>query len=479
MKKTFYLLVFLLFVSKVFAQNTIILPDRVSVPKMTTVIKNSLPNKTEGMMVYDATLQQFSYWTGTTWANFGSTALGTNGWQQTGQNINYSNLISNNNSSTTYTNTTNINIPDNSSTGVSSIINVPLTGDIIDPNLITTSISLNHTFCGDIVATLIAPSGNRFVLLNRIGTGSYGSSNNFISSNVLNFNNLAIGQIATTTLTSDNIAAGTYLPSGGTIFPISNLANLKAENISGNWTLLIQDLGGADTGNLVSWSLSIGANALGSIGKVGINTTSPQAQLDVKGGMNVSQNVGIGVTTPQTKLDVNGDFKVSANQNWEVKVTQNNMANIELRQLSGGGTPFIDFSDDATADYDGRLILSGNAMIYSHAASSGAHVFNNGTQTLFSINGNGSAEVNGSFKTKYSGSIIHDPASTGLQTITLTIPAVPAGWDYTNTLVLVSIADGGYGIIEQARLESLTTIRVIENVVDGSVTRYSYIIFKL
>ena len=94
MKKVCYFLILFFFVSKVFAQSTTLLPDRVSVPKMTTTVKNALPNKTEGMMVYDSDLQQFSYWTGTAWANFGSTGATGTGWQQSGNNI-FNNNIGN------------------------------------------------------------------------------------------------------------------------------------------------------------------------------------------------------------------------------------------------------------------------------------------------------------------------------------------------------------------------------------------------
>lgn len=71
------------------------------------------------------------------------------------------------------------------------------------------------------------------------------------------------------------------------------------------------------------------------------------------------------------------------------------------------------------------------------------------------------------------------PPGSGQQSITITIPAVPVGWDFSNTLVLVSIADGGYGQIEQAKLTSLTTIVVQENVVNPALHLYKYIIFKI
>ena len=81
MKSLTYLFLILIIVGTTFAQNTTIQPDRVTIPKMTTAAKNSLPNKVEGMMVYDSDLKQFSYWTGAAWANFGSTPASGTGWQ--------------------------------------------------------------------------------------------------------------------------------------------------------------------------------------------------------------------------------------------------------------------------------------------------------------------------------------------------------------------------------------------------------------
>ncbi|AXE19627.1 hypothetical protein DR864_18735 [Runella rosea] len=72
-----------------FAQG--VFPDRVTIPKMSTVTKNALSNKTEGMMVYDSDLKQFSYWTGQLWANFGSTAASGTGWQLIGNDLSTTN----------------------------------------------------------------------------------------------------------------------------------------------------------------------------------------------------------------------------------------------------------------------------------------------------------------------------------------------------------------------------------------------------
>lgn len=69
---------------------------------------------------------------------------------------------------------------------------------------------------------------------------------------------------------------------------------------------------------------------------------------------NGSGRAGIGTTAPTAKLDVNGGIR------WGTAgalLSTNQGAAIELR---GTGTPFLDFSNDGSIDYDARIILSGN-----------------------------------------------------------------------------------------------------------------------
>ena len=58
----------------------------VLVPRMNAVQKGNIPNKVEGLMVYDTDAHQFSYWTGSVWVNFGTTAS-IAGWVTSGNNI--------------------------------------------------------------------------------------------------------------------------------------------------------------------------------------------------------------------------------------------------------------------------------------------------------------------------------------------------------------------------------------------------------
>ena len=61
------------------------------IPRMNTTQKNAIAGRAAGLLVYDTTLQRFSYWSGTTWQDV-STATGSgNYWQPSGNNISSSN----------------------------------------------------------------------------------------------------------------------------------------------------------------------------------------------------------------------------------------------------------------------------------------------------------------------------------------------------------------------------------------------------
>jgi subtilisin-like proprotein convertase family protein/C1A family cysteine protease len=109
-----------------------------------------------------------------------------------------------------FSNDTENPIPDNNTTGLSSIINVDQPGTI---GSVDVNINIEHTYIGDLVVKLIGPDGTEAILHDR-ADGS-----------------------------KDNIKA-TFTP-----------AEFEGISIAGNWTLVITDSANSDTGNLVSWSL--------------------------------------------------------------------------------------------------------------------------------------------------------------------------------------------------------------------------------
>ena len=113
----------------------------------------------------------------------------------------------------TYTNGTDVSIPDNNTTGVTSSIAVSgRTGNA--PSATQVAVNIVHPYSGDLVVDLIAPDGTVFNLQNRAG----GSADNIVKT-----------------------------------FTV----NLSAEAINGTWKLRVKDLAGTDTGYINSWSITM------------------------------------------------------------------------------------------------------------------------------------------------------------------------------------------------------------------------------
>lgn len=118
--------------------------------------------------------------------------------------------------------TANLAIPDNNATGVTSTQNYTQTGTVASVKVRT---NITHTYKGDLVVTLIAPDGTSAILHNLTGGAT------------------------------DNV---------NTEFPdltasAQSLAVFTGKTITGNWQLRVQDLGAADLGTLVNWTLSLTA----------------------------------------------------------------------------------------------------------------------------------------------------------------------------------------------------------------------------
>ena len=112
----------------------------------------------------------------------------------------------------TYTNGTDVSIPDNNSTGVTSTIAVSgRTGNA--PSNAQVAVNIVHTYIGDLIVDLIAPDGSVYVLHNRTG----GSADN-------------INQTYT--------------------------VNLSSEALNGSWRLRARDRASVDTGYINSWSIT-------------------------------------------------------------------------------------------------------------------------------------------------------------------------------------------------------------------------------
>ena len=176
----------------------------------------------------------------------------------------------------TFSNATPITIVDNAA---ASLYPAPIAVSGVAGNITNVSVTLtglNHTFIGDLNVLLVAPGGQKIILMGRVGsvTGTaFGSNNNFANT-TLTFTATAASAIIGNGDTSNVIASGTYLPTAGlnlTAMPGSAPAGPYSTDLTtlngaaagqvGTWNLYISDHASADFGSLTGgWSLTISDN---------------------------------------------------------------------------------------------------------------------------------------------------------------------------------------------------------------------------
>ncbi len=137
-----------------------------------------------------------------------------------------------------FTNSTSTAIPDNNSTGISSVVTV----SGINPLTVATNpiqkvcMNINHSYDGDLDIYLVCPGGTQIELT----TDNGGSGDNFTNTCF--------------------VASGTAITAGSAPFtgnytPEQPFTNLNACNVNGNWTLKVIDDAGGDVGTLLNWSI--------------------------------------------------------------------------------------------------------------------------------------------------------------------------------------------------------------------------------
>ncbi|WP_432840085.1 S8 family serine peptidase [Dactylosporangium sp. CA-092794] len=144
-------------------------------------------------------------------------------------------------------------IPDNDPTGASATISVSgvgyasgltfsVDGATCTADVGSTTVGLDHTYVGDLVGTLTAPSGATATLFSRSGS----SGNNLCQ---VVFDDGAAAPF--TSVSSSNAPfTGTWRPNG-------SLAGLRTGSVDGTWTFKVADAAGADTGSIRAFSLHI------------------------------------------------------------------------------------------------------------------------------------------------------------------------------------------------------------------------------
>jgi subtilisin-like proprotein convertase family protein len=166
-----------------------------------------------------------------------------------------------------------LNIPDNNTTGITSIINIPKANET-NINDVNVTLDITHTWVGDLTITLTSPIGTIVTLISsRFDDGD-------------NYTNTVFDDDATNTI------ASSVAPYTGFFKPEGALSSFNSESSNGNWELKIVDGGPADIGSLNNWSIEI--------------CGSPQLDTDGDGFNDSSDNCPTTANADQADFDGDG-----------------------------------------------------------------------------------------------------------------------------------------------------------------------------
>jgi hypothetical protein len=286
-------------------------------------------------------------------------------------------------------------------------------------------------------------------------------------------NNTAVGMYALlNNLTTDNNTAvgafSLFANTGKANTAVGAYALRSLQSVPSQWNVAI--------GDSAAYNLAFGANnvVMGAWAFKDHTTGSRNTAIG---------NFALGEST-------NGDENTALGEN-SLSNTNNNLntgigKNAGVTNFSGTNNTFLGgFADaglnnltNATALGFRSRVDASNALVLGsingvNGATASTNVGIGTTNPLTTL------DVNGGIRTRYSGTVIKT-VTPGLNLAYVNvIPGLPAGWDLTNTMVLVSIADGVTGTIYQVKLINPNLIEVDMNANFGGATRFNYIIFKL
>jgi subtilisin-like proprotein convertase family protein len=224
----------------------------------------------------------------------------------------------------TSSNITAQNIPDNNlTTGVTSIINIP-NSCVTAANITSVYVNITHTWNADLDIYLIAPDGTQIALaLDKGGSGD-------------NYNCTFITGGATLPTTNTTI--------NGNFAPETPFSSLGSGAASGNWTLRVFDDAGGDIGTLNSWAITLSQSipityswspSTGLSSSTILNPSASPASTTTytltasSFGCGATSNVTVTVNTPA------GDPTIFGNNQWNVYAYNGNDVNLAANSYRG------------------------------------------------------------------------------------------------------------------------------------------------
>jgi subtilisin-like proprotein convertase family protein len=184
-------------------------------------------------------------------------------------------------------------IPDNDPTGVTSVIDVDLAGNV---SSIAVQIEIRHTWIGDLRVDLIAPDQTTVRLHDRSGADK------------------------------DDLVATFDLAS------LPALATLKGRPAQGKWTLRVQDAARLDEGTLVKWGIDLGAGAAPTVAE-----ETPSVRIPDNDAAGIVRKLQLPAGAPIADVTVSVDITHPWIGDLQVLLTPPGGSAIALHDRTGGG----------------------------------------------------------------------------------------------------------------------------------------------
>ena len=218
-------------------------------------------------------------------------------------------------------------IPDNGGPADPLCDTITITSAPVGVTVLNATIDLDiaHTWVGDLIVTVTAPSGASVELLNRPGFDCSGDD------------------ITATFDDASGIAGNdecSDLPAiGGTVAPFEALSSFIGESINGEWVICISDNVGADAGNLISWGVNLdyeSAYRIGGTANLGsVNETRRLVNNDGRRIADLSRYASV------NEADKIANANISANRTTGFTVTNNITGTDDATALYPLGTTVI------------------------------------------------------------------------------------------------------------------------------------------
>ena len=443
----------------------------VLMPRLSTTARNSMTNVAKGMLVYDTTNAGFYYHDGAKWIPTSQT---------------------NSDSSLTYT------YP-----GVAPVIANMVLYQLIMTNGTYGTLYDNGGATGNYLSNssdIYTIQSRDTAVLIKVDVAEMNIESPYDSLEIYSSSHYEQKQLFTGNRTGTFYFSGDYdLVFVFTSNSVNNLSGFKI-----NWTKLNSNLLKAEAPPLTGWYFN--SAKIAARGGVNVNNnwaTDSLGRFSFAFGQNAIAKGNHSITLGRNSYSLNDNSIAIGSNNsltglYNTAIGANHELNGFLSTAIGGSnksngfiTTSIGYGLIAQSDYSvvvgkynapgapSRLFEIGNGTNPSNR-SNALTILENGNSGFGTTTPTTTLDVNGGIRTKYSGTIIQSVTGTGSAAlVNLTIPALPTGWDLTNTLVMVTVADGISGIIYSTKLTSTTNIQLYFEANAIGPTRFNYIVFKL